>query len=191
MIRNDTVLFPREEDRYAGFVSRVVAFMLDMIIVLLVNTIISFTIRALFGFFSLGNLKVIADFSASRLADGMALLFPVILQAIYFIGAWAVFGRTLGMSIAGIRVEETSRPGDVTVARAMLRYIGMYVSAIVFGLGFIWVLFDKRRQGWHDKLGNTVVVYSRSARRYHLKRMAAQQNAQKSEAIAARSVRPM
>lgn len=191
MIRNDAALFPREEDRYAGFVSRAVAFMLDIIIVLLVNTIINFTIRALFGFFSLGNVKIIADFTASQFVDGIALLFPFFLQAVYFIGAWSIFGRTVGMSVIGIRVEEMGRPEDVTFARAVLRYIGMYMSIIVVGLGFLWVLFDRRRQGWHDKLGNTVVVYSKTARRYHLKRMAAQQNSQKSESIAARSVRPM
>lgn len=191
MIRSDAALFPREEDRYAGLVSRATAFMLDLILILLVNTVINFTIRALFGFFSLGNVKLIADFNASRFADGMTLLFPFFLQAMYFIGAWAIFGRTLGMSVIGIRVEETNRPEDVTFTRALLRYLGMYVSFIVFGLGFLWVLVDRRRQGWHDKLGNTVVVYSRTARRYHLKRVAAQQNSQKSESIAARSVRPM
>jgi uncharacterized RDD family membrane protein YckC len=53
----------------------------------------------------------------------------------------------------------------------------------------LWVLIDKKKQGWHDKMGNTFVVYSRTARRYHLKRVAAQQNAQKSETIAVRTSR--
>ena len=43
----------------------------------------------------------------------------------------------------------------------ILRYVGYYLSAIVVGLGFIWVAFDARKQGWHDKIANTVVVYKR------------------------------
>lgn len=38
------------------------------------------------------------------------------------------------------------------------RYLAYYVSLIPFGLGFIWVAFDGRKQGWHDKLAGTVVV---------------------------------
>lgn len=190
MTRTDIALFPREEDRYAGFVSRAFAFVIDIFIILLINALIHFTLRVLFGFFGLDNLKIVADFSASRLADGLALVFPFILQAVYFVGAWSTFGRTLGMSLIGIRVEETTHPEDVTFSRAFLRFIGLYVSLIPLGLGYWWVLIDKKHQGWHDKLGNTVVVYSRTARRYHLKRMAAQKNAQKTETIAARSISP-
>lgn len=190
MSQSDIALFPHAEDRYAGFVSRAFAFIVDFILVLLINIAVSFSIRAVLGFFGLNNLKVVSDFSASRLADGIALIFPFFLQAAYFIGAWSIFGRTLGMAVIGIRMEETDRPGSVTLTRAILRYLGMYVSFIPFALGFLWVLVDGRRQGWHDKLGNTVVVYSRTARRYHLKRVAAQQSAKKSEKIAARSIMP-
>jgi uncharacterized RDD family membrane protein YckC len=189
MTTSDSALFAREEDRYAGFISRLVAFMIDVFIILIVNALLNFTIRMLFGFFGLDNLKVVEDFSISRVADGLALIFPFFLQAVYFVGGWAVFGRTIGMSLVGIRVEETHRPGDVTFVRAFLRYIGIYLSLIPLGLGIIWVLFDKKHQGWHDKLGNTYVVYSRTAMRYHKKRMAAQNNSQKSETIAARAIR--
>ena len=38
------------------------------------------------------------------------------------------------------------------------RYFGYYVSTIPLFLGFVWVAFDPRKQGWHDKLAGTVVV---------------------------------
>ena len=38
------------------------------------------------------------------------------------------------------------------------RYFAYYVSTIPFGLGLIWVAFDRRKQGWHDKLAGTVVI---------------------------------
>jgi uncharacterized RDD family membrane protein YckC len=38
------------------------------------------------------------------------------------------------------------------------RYFAYFVSTIPMGLGLIWVAFDKRKQGWHDKLAGTVVI---------------------------------
>jgi uncharacterized RDD family membrane protein YckC len=186
---SDAALFPREEDRYAGFISRAIAFLIDIFIILIANAMINFMIRMLLNFFGIGDLDIMSDFSTTRVADGLALIFPVFLQAVYFIGGWAIFGKTVGMALIGIRVEETHRPGDVTFLRAALRYIGYYVSLFALGIGFLWVLIDKRKQGWMDKMGNTYVVYSRTAVRYHKKRMAAQQNAQKSETIAVRTSR--
>jgi len=38
------------------------------------------------------------------------------------------------------------------------RYFGYYVSGLILALGFIWIAFDKRKQGWHDKLAGTLVI---------------------------------
>ena len=48
--------------------------------------------------------------------------------------------------------------------RAAARLFGYLVCVLSLGLGFLWVLVDSRRQGWHDKLANTVVVYAWEAR---------------------------
>jgi len=189
MTQTDAALFAKEEDRYAGFISRTIAFIIDIFIILTINALINFMIRILLNFFGLSDTDIFSNFSASRLADGLALIFPFFLQALYFVGGWAIFGKTLGMSLIGIRVEETNRPGDVTFLRAFLRYIGLYVSFLALGLGYLWVLVDKKHQGWHDKMGNTYVVYSRTAMRYHKKRVAAQANTQKTEQIEVRTSR--
>lgn len=189
MTQEDAALFPKEEDRYAGFISRAIAFIIDIIIILVINALINFMFRILLSFFGLSDTDIAANFSASRLADGLALIFPFFLQALYFVGGWAIFGKTLGMALIGIRVEETNRPRDVTFLRAFLRYIGLYISFLALGLGYLWVLVDKKRQGWHDKMGNTYVVYSRTAMRYHKKRVAAEQNTQKTEQIEVRTSR--
>ena len=44
--------------------------------------------------------------------------------------------------------------------QCIVRYLGYFVSALPLGLGFIWVAFDKRKQGWHDKIARTLVVGS-------------------------------
>jgi uncharacterized RDD family membrane protein YckC len=38
------------------------------------------------------------------------------------------------------------------------RYFAYYLSTILLGLGFLWIIWDPKKQGWHDKLAGTVVV---------------------------------
>jgi len=39
------------------------------------------------------------------------------------------------------------------------RYFAYLVSTLPLCLGLLWIAVDKRKQGWHDKLAGTVVVY--------------------------------
>jgi uncharacterized RDD family membrane protein YckC len=54
-------------------------------------------------------------------------------------------------------VQESGIPAGF--GRMLVReWIGKWISGIVFGLGYIWILLDKANQGWHDKLVSTFVV---------------------------------
>lgn len=66
-------------------------------------------------------------------------------------------GQTPGKSIMKIRViKKDGTP--ITDADAIVRGIGYSISGAVFGLGFLWALWDDQRQTWHDKLASTYVV---------------------------------
>ncbi len=68
-------------------------------------------------------------------------------------------GQTPGKFALGIRVVKA----DGTAFRdidAVIRSICYQVSAWFFCLGYIWAIFDKKNQTWHDKLAGTVVVRS-------------------------------
>ena len=68
-----------------------------------------------------------------------------------------MWGRTLGKRLLGLRVvnEAGNAPG---IGRVILReIIGRFISGLVFGLGYLWVAWDGRKQGWHDKIGGTTV----------------------------------
>jgi uncharacterized RDD family membrane protein YckC len=67
-------------------------------------------------------------------------------------------GQTLGKKALGIRVIDLSGGGPIGYGRAFIRYIGRFVSAIVIFLGYLWMLWDKEKQTWHDKFANSVVV---------------------------------
>jgi uncharacterized RDD family membrane protein YckC len=84
-----------------------------------------------------------------------------VVMAIYF-GYFHVRydGRTLGMSICGLKVlSEDSR--RMNVAQAALRTLGLVVTVSFYGLGFIFVFFTRRRQALHDLISRTLVVENR------------------------------
>jgi uncharacterized RDD family membrane protein YckC len=78
----------------------------------------------------------------------------------------ALWGRTFGKALLGLRVEPIAQPGRppgfarafvrwlVTAAILTVPYVGLLGYLVVVG----WVLVDPRRQGLHDKLAGTVVV---------------------------------
>ena len=65
------------------------------------------------------------------------------------------------MRATGIRVVRDRDGGQVDGGAAILRLIGFWISGSVFYLGYIWVLIDVRRRGWHDLLAGTCVISSR------------------------------
>lgn len=72
--------------------------------------------------------------------------------------AWR--GRSLGKKLFKLRIVrlDSSRVGWWKSALRTLLYI---LSGISFGIGFIWIFFDKKRQGWHDKIAETRVVFQK------------------------------
>jgi uncharacterized RDD family membrane protein YckC len=67
-------------------------------------------------------------------------------------------GQTLGKKALGIRVYDFRNGGSIGYGRGFLRQIGKYLSAIPLGLGYWWMLWDKEKQCWQDKIAGSVVV---------------------------------
>jgi uncharacterized RDD family membrane protein YckC len=67
-------------------------------------------------------------------------------------------GQTLGKKLCRIRVIDLRVGGPIGPRRAFIRWIGRFVSGIVFGLGYLWMLWDKEKQTWHDKMAGSIVV---------------------------------
>jgi uncharacterized RDD family membrane protein YckC len=85
-------------------------------------------------------------------------LLLIVLQIIYFSLCWSRFaGQTVGNKLMHIRVVSLSEK-PLTLQQSLLRYVGFFLSEIVFFLGFLWIFWDKKRQGWHDKLAKTIVI---------------------------------
>jgi uncharacterized RDD family membrane protein YckC len=90
---------------------------------------------------------------------GVGFALAIVMDASYFSYLeGAVRGQTFGKSAMGIRVISLSDGQPIGYGRAFIRWIGRYVSAVVFLIGYLWMLWDREHQTWHDKFAGSVVV---------------------------------
>ena len=61
----------------------------------------------------------------------------------------------------GLRVVDEKTGETISMGKAFLRLIGLVISIAVFYIGVIWILFERRRRGWHDLIAGTIVVGER------------------------------
>ncbi len=102
--------------------------------------------------------------AASGAAGGVywffAILIPFLMVTGYFIGFWRWRGQTPGKMVLGIRIVRFN--GDaIGWGGAIMRLLGYSISVVPLLIGFIWIGFDTRRQGLHDKLAETYVIRGR------------------------------
>jgi uncharacterized RDD family membrane protein YckC len=155
--------------QFAGHGARLGAYILDGILLsVFVTAFVLVLMLVLFG-----SLDWTVDpngdvvFGDTAAAAGSILLFVAgsmlisLLALLYFPFFWARGGQTPGMRVAGIRVVKDRDGSRIGWGTAILRLIGWWVSAAVFYIGFVWILIDSRRRGWHDLIAGTCVISSR------------------------------
>ncbi|WP_320034317.1 RDD family protein [Halarcobacter sp.] len=136
-----------EEYEYAGFWVRVAASIIDTIILAMLTLPITMMI---YGDSMWENESFImgpADF-----------LINYVLPALAVILFWLYKSATPGKMILKLKVLNSEDGQALSVGQAIVRYLGYFIAMIPLFIGIIWVGFDKRKQGWHDKLAKTVVV---------------------------------
>ena len=101
---------------------------------------------------------LVAPIAGGAVFSRTAAIIDVFVFFGYFVLLTGIFGRTLGKWVAGIRVVDSdgNTPG---VALAIPREMaGRFVAVVAAGVGLIWIVFDSKHQGWHDKIAGTYVV---------------------------------
>jgi uncharacterized RDD family membrane protein YckC len=135
----------------AGFGLRYGAWMFDFLITLIAIMVFTFAVTAA------SRRSVVGSNTDLSIVAGLTL----VLFVLNFVVMAGIGGQTAGMRILGIfivRVDGT----PFTMKQAALRHlIGYPLSTLSFFLGFLWMLWDPRQQGWHDKLARTIVVISK------------------------------
>ena len=143
---------------YAGFASRLFAFVIDAFIIIVAMTLITWLITFLNAL-----LPFATPLSQDTLAVILTFVFTVGIYVGYPLFFWTFTGQTPGMLLMGLRVVTTDGQ-YLSLGQSARRLIGYAIAAIPFFFGFFWILIDDRRQGWHDKVAGTCVVYAWRAR---------------------------
>ena len=86
------------------------------------------------------------------------VLLELILPIALTILLWLRFSATPGKMFLKLKIVDTKTSGPISFRQALIRYIGYLPSFYCLLLGILWVAFDKRKQGWHDKLASTAVI---------------------------------
>lgn len=84
-----------------------------------------------------------------------------VLPTIAVIWFWYAKQATPGKMAVGARIVDARTGGKPSTRQLVLRYVGYLVATLPLCLGFFWIGFDQRKQGWHDKIAGTVVVRNR------------------------------
>jgi uncharacterized RDD family membrane protein YckC len=155
------------QGHYAGAVSRLVAFAAD--------------VGASWGVYTLGVLllnaavKLVTGHSYT-LTNHQILAFIVLSgwEFIYFAYQWAVSGKTLGMALFGLQVV-TSEGRPISGRQAVRRTIGLGLTLLTVGIGFLGIVFQRERRALNDFIAGTAVVYDWDARAARLRWMARQE----------------
>jgi uncharacterized RDD family membrane protein YckC len=141
---------------YAGLQLRVVAFLLDIMVLISCGMLFAAAAGAYLvvdSGFNDGNLSDRAPYVA--VAIFLAYIFAFL--PLYHVLLWLRWGQTVGMMAVRIKVLSADG-GPPTPGQAALRLLGYAASVLPFGLGMLLALFDDQRRALHDRLAGTVVV---------------------------------
>jgi uncharacterized RDD family membrane protein YckC len=132
---------------YVGFWPRFGAAMIDLLLQLAITLPLTYV---LYG-------RVTAPPGQWFMGPGDVLV-NLVLPAVIVVAFWIHVGATPGKMAMSARIVDADTGGPLTTTQSVIRYVGYFVSIMPFGVGYLWVAFDRRKQGWHDKMANSVVV---------------------------------
>ena len=134
---------------YAGFWIRVGAAIIDTLLLMVITFPLLIAIYG-WDYFDAG----VTGFIAGPADVLISWVFPAIAVILF----WVYRQATPGKMVLSLRIQDANTGGSLSRGQSVGRYLGYFLVTLPLGLGLIWVAFDKKKQGWHDKLAHTVVV---------------------------------
>lgn len=137
----------------AGFWIRVVASLVDGVVLVILQVILSL----LLGVVTAGVSTDINEQGLTALSLVYSL-FGTILSMSYYVFFTGYCGQTPGKMAVRVKVIRTDGH-EISFGRSFFREIlGKFVSSIILGIGYLMVAFDSQKQGLHDKIADTYVI---------------------------------
>ncbi len=136
-----------EKLEYVGFWARTGAYLIDAVLLIV---IISPLLMAFYGeYYWLSE-----QFIKGPMDFFLSVVFPTVAVIVF----WVLKQATPGKMAISAKIVDAKTGGVPTTGQYIGRYFSYFLSSLPLGLGLIWIAFDSRKQGWHDKLAGTVVV---------------------------------
>jgi uncharacterized RDD family membrane protein YckC len=147
----------------ASFWQRFVAWSIDQAILWIIYLLAALAVGLVTGIYTYNQppvtdremplLNVLLSLGAS-----VYMLILALGHFLYFGYFWSRREQSIGMDIMNIRVVKTDRRSLSFLIAGLRGSLGYYLSGLVFGLGYLWFFVDSRKETWHDRIFNTVVL---------------------------------
>jgi uncharacterized RDD family membrane protein YckC len=152
------------QGHYAGAISRLVAFAADVGaswgLYLLGTALLNFAVKLVTGHsYTLTNHRI------------AAFIVLGVWEFLYYAYQWAVSGKTIGMAVFGVQVV-TVQGGPISPRQAVLRTIGLGLTLLTLGIGFLGIIYQRERRALDDFIAGTAVVYDWDAKAARLRWLA-------------------
>ncbi|WP_299009742.1 RDD family protein [uncultured Shewanella sp.] len=135
--------------KYVGFWARFGASILDTVLLGLVILPLLFLIYG-------AELSEVESNGFNMVDFSLNHLFPLIVSVLF----WVYKSATPGKMAVKAQIVDAKTGKRPSVKQSIIRYLCYYISLFALCLGFLWVIWDKKKQAWHDKLAGTVVIAS-------------------------------
>ncbi|MBI4091291.1 RDD family protein [candidate division WWE3 bacterium] len=132
--------------RYGSFIERLAAFLIDLVVVIVIGTVVGFVFGLAEALLKVEFVKLISGPVGYLIAWG----YPI-----YFIGS---SGATLGKRVLKLKVTKADGSQPTYVDAVLRELVGKSISALILFIGYLFVLWDPKKQALHDKIANTVVI---------------------------------
>lgn len=157
-----------EQYVYAGFWVRFLALIIDILLLLIVFSLFYITFIRNFELENIIYRLEQGDFSV-LFGLSFLLIFLIFISVGYYVIGWSKWGKTIGMKIIGIEVIDAEGRNNISFERAFLRWlmgyflpvIIPYIALLLYLALAIMIGVDNKKQGWHDRVAKTFVVYEK------------------------------
>lgn len=146
------------EIRYAGFLRRFAATLIDTLILVIILTPLTYFFSGSGDYPELAGKAEMAAQAGDAGFGWATLLINDLLPMVLVIFFWVRYRGTPGKHLMDCQVVDATTFDNLSVRQAVLRYVGYFLSLLPLGLGFFWMIRDRKRRGFHDLIAHTVVI---------------------------------
>jgi uncharacterized RDD family membrane protein YckC len=140
----------------ATFLQRSAAWLIDQAILAIIYLLASLAVGAASALYEYSTIRVSGVLVSLGL--GVAILISASGHFLYFGYFWSRRERSIGMGIMDIKVVKTDGQPLSFLMAGLRGSIGYYISALIFGIGYLWFFVNQKQETWHDKIFDTVVL---------------------------------